>query len=60
MPPDPWSSFAAKTGEEVTRFVHGGEELEKAIETTQKETLLSNQQAPAENLSVDDLESMEV
>ena len=46
-----------KLAEEVTRLVHGQEELNKAIETTQK--LFANQSAPAENLSVDDLESME-
>ena len=42
---------------EVTRFVHGEEELRLAIETTEK--LFANQSAPAESLSVDDLESME-
>lgn len=42
---------------EITAFVHGKEELEKAIETTQK--LFANQNAPAESLTVDDLESME-
>lgn len=43
--------------EQVTTFVHGEEELKKAIVTTTK--LFSNQQAPAESLSVDDLENME-
>ena len=43
--------------EEVTRLVHGEEELAKAIETTQK--LFANQSAPAESLSVEDLEGME-
>jgi tyrosyl-tRNA synthetase len=42
---------------EVTIFVHGEEEYGKAIETTQK--LFSNQNAPAEVLSVEDLEGME-
>lgn len=42
---------------EVTVFVHGEEEYEKAVATTEK--LFANQSAPAESLSVDDLESME-
>jgi tyrosyl-tRNA synthetase len=46
-----------KLAEEVTRFVHGDEHYEKAIETTQK--LFSQQNAPAESLSVEDLEGME-
>jgi tyrosyl-tRNA synthetase len=46
-----------KLAEEVTSFVHGKEEYEKAIETTQK--LFANQNAPAETLSIDDLEGME-
>lgn len=46
-----------KLAEEVTRFVHGQEELEKAIATTEK--LFLNQQAPAESLSEQDLASME-
>ena len=46
-----------KLAEEVTAFVHGKEELKKAVETTEK--LFANQTAPAENLSVEDLESME-
>lgn len=50
-------SLQKKLAEEVTRFVHGQEELEKAIETTAK--LFQNQQAPAESLSVEDLEAME-
>ncbi|MFM8592309.1 MAG: tyrosine--tRNA ligase [Sphingomonadales bacterium] len=43
--------------EEVTRFIHGQEELEKAIATTEK--LFLNQQAPIESLSEQDLASME-
>jgi tyrosyl-tRNA synthetase len=43
--------------QEITTFVHGKEEYEKAVETTQK--LFANQSAPAESLSVEDLESME-
>jgi len=43
--------------EEVTRFVHGDAALSKALETTQK--LFSQQQAPAESLSVEDLQSLE-
>lgn len=43
--------------QEITAFVHGKDELEKALETTQK--LFANQSAPAESLSVEDLEQME-
>jgi tyrosyl-tRNA synthetase len=43
--------------QEVTSFVHGDTELKKAIETTEK--LFSNIHAPAESLSVEDLEEME-
>ncbi len=46
-----------KLAEELTCFVHGREEFEKAVETTQK--LFANQSAPAESLSVEDLEGME-
>jgi tyrosyl-tRNA synthetase len=46
-----------RLAEEVTHFVHGKDELIKAIETTEK--LFANQEAPAESLSVDDLEGME-
>ncbi len=42
---------------EVTSFVHGAEEYQKAVETTEK--LFANQSAPAESLSPDDLENME-
>lgn len=42
---------------EITVFVHGKEEYEKAVETTEK--LFSQQHAPAESLSVDDLEGMD-
>ncbi|MBE2230165.1 MAG: tyrosine--tRNA ligase [Chitinophagaceae bacterium] len=42
---------------EITSFVHGTEEYEKAVETTQK--LFANQHAPAESLTVDDLEGLE-
>lgn len=43
--------------QEITSFVHGKEEYEKAVETTQK--LFANQNAPAESLSVEDLENLE-
>lgn len=43
--------------QEITIFVHGKEEYEKAVETTQK--LFANQNAPAESLSIQDLEGME-
>jgi tyrosyl-tRNA synthetase len=46
-----------RLAEEVTKFVHGEEEYKKAIETTEK--LFANQTAPAESLSVGDLEGME-
>jgi len=42
---------------EVTIFVHGEEEYNKAIETTEK--LFANQTAPAESITVEDLEGME-
>lgn len=50
-------SLQKKLAEEITSFVHGKEEFEKAIETTQK--LFANQNAPAESLSIEDLEGME-
>jgi tyrosyl-tRNA synthetase len=46
-----------KLAEELTRWVHSKEEFEKAVETTEK--LFKNQSAPAESLSVEDLEAME-
>jgi tyrosyl-tRNA synthetase len=46
-----------KLAQEITSFVHGAFEYEKAIETTNK--LFSNQTAPAESLSIEDLEAME-
>lgn len=46
-----------RLAEEVTKFVHGNEELKKAIETTEK--LFSNQHAPAEELTIDELEGMD-
>jgi tyrosyl-tRNA synthetase len=46
-----------KLAEELTIFVHGKEEYEKAIETTLK--LFSKQNASVETFSVEDLESME-
>ena len=46
-----------KLAEEITRFVHGQEGYEQAIATTEK--LFANQNAPAESLSVEDLEGME-
>ncbi len=42
---------------EVTQFVHGEKGLQEAVDTTEK--LFANQTAPAESLSVDDLENME-
>jgi tyrosyl-tRNA synthetase len=46
-----------RLAEEVTKFVHGEGAYQKAIETTQK--LFAQQNAPAESLSVEDLEGME-
>ncbi len=46
-----------KLAEEITALVHGREQYDAAIATTQK--LFTNQSAPAESLSVEDLESME-
>ncbi len=46
-----------KLAEEVTRFIHGEEGLKEAINTTEK--LFSNQNIPAESLSIDDLESLQ-
>jgi len=43
--------------QEITSFVHGKDEYEKAIETTHK--LFANQNAPAESLSTEDLENLE-
>lgn len=55
---DPSARVLQKTlAQEITLFVHGKEEYEKAIETTQK--LFANQNAPAESLSIEDLEGME-
>lgn len=46
-----------KLAEEVTRFVHGEPGLHSALETTEK--LFDKQHAPAENLSTEELESMD-
>jgi len=46
-----------KLAEEITAFVHGKEELEKAIATTAK--LFSGQQSPIETLGIEDLEALE-
>ena len=46
-----------KIAREITVFVHGEEEFNKAIETTEK--LFANKNASAESLSIDDLENME-
>ena len=46
-----------KLAEELTRFVHGQAELDKAIETTHK--LFSGNTVSATELSVDDLQNME-
>ncbi|MDB5253718.1 MAG: tyrosyl-tRNA synthetase, partial [Flaviaesturariibacter sp.] len=46
-----------KLAEELTVLVHSREDFEKAVETTQK--LFSQASAPAESLSIADLEAME-
>jgi tyrosyl-tRNA synthetase len=50
-------SLQKKLAEEVTQFVHGETGLKDAISTTEK--LFANQNAPAESLTEQDLESME-
>ena len=50
-------SLQKRLAEEVTRFVHGEDELKKAIETTEK--LFSNHHAPAESLTIEELEGMD-
>lgn len=45
-----------KLAEEVTTFVHGNPGYAEAVETTQK--IFANQTAPAESLTVEDIESM--
>ncbi|MBL7732099.1 MAG: tyrosine--tRNA ligase [Chitinophagaceae bacterium] len=55
---NPGARVLQKTlAQEVTRFVHGEEALAEAVATTEK--LFANQHAPAESLSVEDLESLE-
>src|SRR4030095_16720637 len=46
-----------KLAEQVTVFIHGEEEYQKAVETTDK--LFANQSAPIESMSIHDLESLE-
>lgn len=46
-----------RLAQELTSFVHGVNEYDKAVETTQK--LFANQNAPAESLSIEDLEAMD-
>jgi tyrosyl-tRNA synthetase len=50
-------SLQKTLAKEVTLFVHGADGLKQALETTEK--LFSNQTAPAESLSEEDLQSME-
>ena len=55
---DPGKSILQKKlAEEVTRFVHGEEELQKAQETTAR--LFANQNAPVESMSLADLQGLE-
>ena len=46
-----------RLAEEVTKFVHGENELKNAVGTTEK--LFANQHTPAENLTIEELEGME-
>jgi len=46
-----------RLAEEITAFVHGKDELEKAVETTKR--LFTNQTDPVESLSEQDLEQLE-
>ncbi len=46
-----------KLAQEVTVFIHGQEEYQKAVETTEK--LFANQSASIDTMSVEDLESLE-
>ena len=46
-----------RLAEEITKFVHGDDALTEAIATTEK--LFVNQSAPAESLTIEDLERME-
>ena len=46
-----------KLAQEVTVFIHGQDEYQKAIETTEK--LFANQSASIDTMSVEDLESLE-
>jgi len=46
-----------RLAEEVTKFVHGEDELKKAIKTTEK--AFENQQAPAESLTIEDIDAMD-
>ena len=50
-------SLQKRLADEVTQFVHGEDELNKAIETTAK--LFSNQDASAEDLTVDELGALD-
>ncbi len=55
---NPAARLLQKTlAKEVTLFVHGEQAYNKAIETTEK--LFANTTAPAESLSIEDLESIE-
>lgn len=50
-------SLQKRLAEEVTKFVHGETALKEAITTTEK--LFTNQTAPIESLTAEDLEGME-
>lgn len=55
---DPGKRILQKSlAKEITFFVHGEEEYNKAIDTTEK--LFANQNGPAENLSEEELEGIE-
>jgi tyrosyl-tRNA synthetase len=50
-------SLQKRLAQEITFFIHGEEEYQKAIETTEK--LFTQQNASTESLSAEDLENME-
>jgi len=55
---DPAKRLLQKTlAKEITVFVHGNQEFETALATTEK--LFANQTIPAEEMSIEDLEGME-
>ena len=52
-----YGELQKRLAQEVTVFIHGQDEYQKAVETTEK--LFANQSAPIDTMSVEDLESLE-